>query len=79
MKANFDVSAIINKTPLSRITFLGKCYNCDKIVDISTQLSDEVKRMLIKTYGIIVKGGMTFCNHALEMDYCRKCVQANLG
>ena len=77
MKANFDVSAVVDKTPLSSITFLGKCYNCDKIVDISTQLSAEVKRMLIKTYGTIVRGGMTCCKQVLDLDYCYKCSQAN--
>ena len=79
MKANFDISAVTSKTPLSSITFLGKCYNCDKLVDITSQLSNEVKRKLINTYGTIVRGGMTFCKQALEMDYCKTCAQANLG
>lgn len=79
MKANFDISAVTNKTPLSSITFLGKCYNCDKTIDLSSQLSDNVKRKLIERYGTIVRGGMTFCRHMLEMDYCHKCAQANFG
>ena len=79
MKANFDISAVTNKTPLSSITFLGKCYNCDKIIDLSDQLSDNVKRKLVETYGSIVRGGLTVCKQVLEMDYCKKCAQANLG
>ena len=77
MKANFDISAVVDKTPLSSITFLGKCYNCDKIIDLSAQLSDNVKRKLVNMYGTMVRGGMTCCKQVLDLDYCYKCSQAN--
>lgn len=79
MKANFDISAVTNKTPLSKIMFLGSCNNCDKLVDISAQLSDYVKRRLVETYGTIVRGDMTFCKRVIDIDYCKTCAQANLG
>ena len=77
MRANFDITAVTNKTPLSGITFLGKCYNCDKMVDLSSELSDNVKRQLVNTYGTVNRGGMTYCKQVIELDYCRKCAQVN--
>lgn len=79
MKANFDISAVTNKTPLSKIMFLGSCNNCDKLVDISAQLSNDAKRKLVTMYGTMVRGGMTFCKRVIDIDYCNKCAQANLG
>ena len=79
MKANFDISAVSNRTPLAKIMFFGSCRNCDKLVDISAQLSNEEKRKLIKTYGTIVRGGFILCKQVVDIDYCETCAQANLS
>ena len=69
MKANFDISSVTNRIPLAKIMFFGSCRNCDKLVDISAQLSNEEKRKLIKTYGTIVRGGFILCRQVVDIDY----------
>ena len=79
MKANFDVSAIINKVRIEQVTFLGKCRNCDKTINVSSILSVTHKQLLLRRYGIVRQDGKIVCKKVLDIDYCRTCASANIG
>ena len=74
---NLDLSAAANKVRISQITFLGKCSNCDKIVDVSQVLPTEKKQTLARKYGFSLKGRTIVCNKVLDIGYCRTCAIAN--
>ena len=77
---NLDLSAVANKVRISQITFLGKCYNCGKTVDLSGILSVTNKQLLVKRFGITKQtNGRYVCKYVLEIDACRTCAVANAG